>query len=61
MGQDYQDATLPCVRCGHDFVWTASEQRYYQSKRLHPPLRCPACREQRRRTISPYRYGDRRG
>ena len=56
MGRDHQDTTLPCVRCGCRFTWTAPEQRFYEAKLLHPPLRCPACRKQRRSTISPYPY-----
>ena len=51
----YDDKLLQCVDCGHDFVWTAGEQAFYNSKRppLAPPKRCKACREWRRRTIHP--------
>ena len=32
MAQDFQDKTLKCVECGNDFVFSASEQEFYQEK-----------------------------
>jgi CxxC-x17-CxxC domain-containing protein len=41
----FQDQTLTCRDCGKDFVWTASEQEFYQSKGFqNAPVRCPADR-----------------
>lgn len=38
----FQDQTLTCRDCGQDFVWTASEQEFYQSKGFqNAPVRCP--------------------
>ena len=38
----FQDQTLTCRDCGKDFVWTASEQEFYQSKGFqNVPVRCP--------------------
>jgi len=42
----FQDQTLKCRDCGADFVWTASEQEFYQQKGFdNPPTRCPKCRQ----------------
>lgn len=41
----FQDQTLTCRDCGKEFVWTASEQEFYQQKGFqNAPVRCPACR-----------------
>jgi hypothetical protein len=49
----FTDKVLTCQDCGQTFTWSASEQRYYFSKRLSPPKRCIPCREQRKATIIP--------
>ncbi len=42
---NFQDQTLTCRDCSKQFVWTASEQEFYQSKGFqNAPVRCPACR-----------------
>jgi CxxC-x17-CxxC domain-containing protein len=41
----FQDQNLQCRDCGKDFVWTASEQEFYQEKGFtNAPVRCPDCR-----------------
>ncbi|RJQ38789.1 zinc-binding protein [Candidatus Microgenomates bacterium] len=41
----FQDQTLVCRDCNKDFVWTASEQEFYQQKGFqNAPVRCQACR-----------------
>lgn len=41
----FQDQTLTCRDCGNPFVWTASEQEFYQQKGFqNAPVRCPADR-----------------
>lgn len=43
---NFQDQTLTCKDCGKTFVWTASEQEFYQQKGFtNPPARCPDCRK----------------
>lgn len=43
---DFSDQTLKCRDCGADFIWTASEQEFYQQKGFdNPPGRCQKCRE----------------
>lgn len=54
---NFQDQTLQCKDCGKDFVWTASEQEFYQQKGFHnAPVRCPDCRQAKKA-----RMGDNRG
>lgn len=44
-----QDKTLTCRDCGADFVFTASEQDFYNEKGFtNEPGRCPQCRSARK-------------
>lgn len=45
--------SLVCVDCGAPFVFSAGEQRYFFSKGLSIPKRCPNCRRKRRQTLVP--------
>ena len=49
----FRDKVLICCDCQRSFTWTAGEQRYYHTKELAEPRRCPACRERRKRTLIP--------
>jgi len=50
------DKTLTCRECGIEFIFTAGEQEFYQSRGLvNEPGRCPACRAARR---SGRRFGE---
>ena len=41
----YQDKTLVCKDCGNEFVFTAGEQEFYDSKGFtNEPQRCKSCR-----------------
>jgi CxxC-x17-CxxC domain-containing protein len=43
------DRTLTCRDCGRQFVFTAGEQEFYQSRGLmNEPGRCPECRAARK-------------
>lgn len=45
----FEDKTLTCRDCGKDFVWTADEQAFYESKGFkNAPVRCPECRQLKR-------------
>lgn len=47
----FTDKELTCVDCGRKFKWEVGEQRFYWSKGLATPKRCPECRKFRRDTI----------
>jgi CxxC-x17-CxxC domain-containing protein len=41
----FQDETLTCKDCGKEFVFTASEQEFYEQKGFdNKPQRCKECR-----------------
>ncbi|MFW6122500.1 MAG: zinc-ribbon domain containing protein, partial [Petrotogales bacterium] len=42
-----EDIKIKCVRCGKIFVFTGSEQKWYQKRGLSQPKRCPSCIEER--------------
>ena len=46
-----KNKNLRCVDCRMDFVFTDGEQRYFLSKGLSTPKRCPQCRQRRRDTL----------
>ena len=47
----FSDRTLQCRDCGRDFLFTAGEQEFYQTRGLqNEPRRCPECRAARRTT-----------
>ncbi len=46
----FQDKTIICKDCEEVFIFTTGEQGFYLERGLlNEPLRCPTCREQRRR------------
>ena len=53
------DRLLTCVQCEDDFVWEANEIRYFVSKGLAQPKRCPRCREARRIALEFSKGGNR--
>lgn len=54
----FQDQTLQCRDCGKDFVWTASEQEFYQQKGFqNAPVRCPECRAAKKARMDGGRHG----
>lgn len=43
-----EDKTLVCRECGTEFVFSASEQEFYEEKGFtNEPGRCPGCRQAR--------------
>ena len=56
----FADKTLICRDCGQEFIFTAGEQEFYQSRGLrNEPGRCPACRSSRRQSRLGYQGGER--
>ncbi len=46
----FADKTLVCADCGRDFVFTAGEQEFYETRGLlNEPRRCQECRQIRKR------------
>lgn len=46
---DGEDKVIVCRDCGSEFVFTAGEQSFFSERGFLDPVRCPACRSQRRR------------
>jgi CxxC-x17-CxxC domain-containing protein len=44
-----EDKIIACRDCGSEFVFTAGEQAFFSERGFMDPVRCPACRSQRRR------------
>jgi CxxC-x17-CxxC domain-containing protein len=45
----YQDKELTCKECGAAFIFSASEQAFYDEKGFqNEPSRCPSCRAARK-------------
>lgn len=45
----FEDKTLNCKDCGQEFVFTAGEQEFYDSKGfVNEPQRCKECRVSRK-------------
>jgi CxxC-x17-CxxC domain-containing protein len=45
------DRTLTCADCGQEFVFTGSEQQFYNDRGFSEPRRCRNCRAQRKATM----------
>ncbi len=45
----FEDKTIVCKDCGEEFVFTAREQEFYESKGFaNEPQRCKPCRDKRK-------------
>ncbi|MDG7041501.1 MAG: zinc-ribbon domain-containing protein [Nitrososphaerota archaeon] len=51
--QKFEDRKLVCIDCGQEFEFPIGEQRFFASKNLSTPRRCPSCRKRRRDTLVP--------
>ncbi len=45
------DRTLTCADCGQEFVFTSSEQQFYQERGFSDPRRCRSCRAARKASM----------
>lgn len=51
----YEDKTLVCKDCGQEFVFTAGEQEFYDSKGFeNEPQRCKECRDKKKKSRREY-------
>lgn len=46
-----EDIKIKCQDCNNEFVFTASEQKFYNEKNLVPPKRCKKCRDARKKYL----------
>ena len=40
----FEDKTLVCKKCEKEWIWTASEQKFFKEKGFFPPAMCKECR-----------------
>lgn len=43
-----EDQTLTCRDCNAEFIFTAGEAQFFESKGFTPPQRCKSCRARRK-------------
>ena len=56
----FTDQTLYCRDCNQEFIFTAGEQEFYESRGLtNAPSRCPSCRAARKGQGGGYSSGGR--
>ena len=46
-----EDKIIQCKECGDDFVFSAGEQQFFQTKGFSAPQRCKNCRQKGRQTV----------
>jgi CxxC-x17-CxxC domain-containing protein len=52
MTDDFDDISIPCIDCSHEFIWTAGEQLFFRDKQLlNPPKRCKECKKAKNRRL----------
>ncbi|MBA2380452.1 MAG: zinc-ribbon domain containing protein [Blastocatellia bacterium] len=43
---EFEDRSILCIDCNHDFIWTVGEQVFFRDKQLlNPPKRCKDCKQ----------------
>ena len=53
----FEDKILVCKDCGAEFVFSASEQEFYESKGfVNEPQRCKPCRDKRKNALYNYLF-----
>lgn len=40
----FEDKKLVCKKCGEEWIWTASEQKFFKEKGFFKPSMCKKCR-----------------
>lgn len=49
---EFEDASIMCIDCSNEFVWTAGEQSFFHDKNLlNPPKRCKDCKKEKNRRL----------
>lgn len=50
----FEDKTLTCKKCEKEWIWTASEQKFFKEKGFFKPSMCKECRS-KIKTINNFR------
>jgi len=45
---NYTDRSITCKDCKLDFIFSAGEQEFYETKGFQDPARCKTCRDARK-------------
>ena len=45
----FEDRTLKCEDCGHQYIFTAGEQQFYAEKGFTNTPKCPVCAAEKRK------------
>ena len=49
---EFEDTSIMCIDCAHEFIWTAGEQSFFHDKNLlNPPKRCKDCKKAKNRRL----------
>ena len=48
MEEEKSDRYIKCVDCNTEFIFTSSEQGFFQQKGFNDPKRCKPCRDERK-------------
>lgn len=49
---EFEDASIRCIDCSQEFIWTAGEQTFFRDKQLqNPPKRCKDCKKAKNRRL----------
>lgn len=43
---EFEDKSILCIDCNHNFIWSVGEQVFFRDKQLqNPPKRCKECKQ----------------
>jgi hypothetical protein len=48
MDKTYIDIKVECVSCHDIFLFTAGEQKFFETMQFSAPRRCPVCRKKKK-------------
>ena len=49
---EFEDASIQCIDCAQEFIWTVGEQVFFRDKQLqNPPKRCKDCKKAKNRRL----------
>ena len=52
IASEFEDTSIVCIDCVHEFIWTAGEQLFFREKNLqNPPKRCKECKKAKNRRL----------